>query len=456
MSELNYTKCGDQVDAITQELFNETDNIVYFLNEEDKKTFNCYDIDSLKGMINNSPVFYDWDGPENSLAGANLNGQQYIKISSFGGMDFFVEKPDDLDIFDEYKLFYFQKLEERRIGSDTGRLGAVSAIHGRTMFIYKIQPLNIEILNYLGKNRNFSFFIGKYEEIELTNANYIKQLEIIKTNKKYKYVHLKGTVTDIKIPFLTGCYHLKRVRFFLHNLQNVGHEWMSGCENLEGIDFSGLSSLETVGNYWMNGCKKLERIDFTGLSSLKTVGNLWNEGCNNLESINFTGLNSLETVGDWWMKGCKNLERVDFKGLSRLKTVGDIWMLDCHNLKSIDFKGLSSLESVGDHWLYECNSLESIDFTELNNLKTVGHHWMSGCYSLENVNFRGLDSLETVGNNWINNCEKLENVNFTGLSSLKDVGHSWMSNCNKLKSVNIKITKQNIHQLRYAFEILKV
>ena len=32
MSELNYTKCGDQVDAITQELFNETDNIVYFLN----------------------------------------------------------------------------------------------------------------------------------------------------------------------------------------------------------------------------------------------------------------------------------------------------------------------------------------------------------------------------------------------------------------------------------------
>ena len=101
MSKLNYKKCGNESNFLGEVLSEESD-IRYFLSDllvDDKKTFHCYTVDEIESIISHSAVLYKWDGPEGSLAGAVLHGQQYIKFSSFGGRDFWVEKPD-LNIFD--------------------------------------------------------------------------------------------------------------------------------------------------------------------------------------------------------------------------------------------------------------------------------------------------------------------------------------------------------------------
>ena len=51
MSELNYTKCGNDSDFLG-DLFEENSDIRYFL--ADNKTFFCYTLEDLKGMVLNS------------------------------------------------------------------------------------------------------------------------------------------------------------------------------------------------------------------------------------------------------------------------------------------------------------------------------------------------------------------------------------------------------------------
>ena len=83
-----------------ENVFDESSNIRYFLSENDTKTF-CYTVDNIKEIINNCSILYDYNKLDNL--------RQFIKIS-----DFLIEKPD-LTIFNDYKLFYFQYLEERTL-----------------------------------------------------------------------------------------------------------------------------------------------------------------------------------------------------------------------------------------------------------------------------------------------------------------------------------------------------
>ena len=100
MSELNHRKCTNDTDFFG-DLFSEDSDIRYFLSE-DHKTFHCYTLDDIQGMLRSS-VLYDWNGPEGSLWGANLDGQQYIKFDERKQKEAFIKYM--LKCYDKYKKF---------------------------------------------------------------------------------------------------------------------------------------------------------------------------------------------------------------------------------------------------------------------------------------------------------------------------------------------------------------
>jgi hypothetical protein len=102
-----------------ENVFDEASNIRYFLSENDTKTF-YYTVDNIKEIINNCSILYDYNKLDNNL-------RQFIKIS-----DFLIEKPD-LTIFNDYKLFYFQYLEERTLIDMLGNI--------KVSDVYKIKLL---------------------------------------------------------------------------------------------------------------------------------------------------------------------------------------------------------------------------------------------------------------------------------------------------------------------------
>lgn len=148
---------------------NELNNFRYFIMESGH--IQCYSLNDLKGLIpikRQEGILYEWDGPEDSLSGAILDGQTYFKLAYTG---LFVKTPN-INMLVDNQLFLVQEVGNVRIGSDTEHYGAVSGIHGRTVMTYQLIPL----LNDVSANENTldnpSQFITEYKQmsdIDLVN-----------------------------------------------------------------------------------------------------------------------------------------------------------------------------------------------------------------------------------------------------------------------------------------------
>ena len=197
-NKLNYKQCSNESDIISIKDFDEFDDICYIISKQNNKThYFCFDVDSLENLINNYPqdsILYNWTGPENSLVGAELNGPQYIKFRAY--IEIVIINNFDVNLLYKHKLFYFNFIEKKRIGSDTLTYSSINAFHGRTTDIYEIIPIKYNFLDYddIDKLKILNdtdliklYKLSPYIDIPKLYINYIKLdfniLKWIPTNK---------------------------------------------------------------------------------------------------------------------------------------------------------------------------------------------------------------------------------------------------------------------------------
>ena len=235
-------------------------------------------------------------------------------------------------------------------------------------------------------------------------------------------VVIVGTLEHTQAP-ITRCPHLQYVDYILPWLTSLNSGcWMSECDQLTEVRFTGLGRLETVGHRWLQECRKLQSIQFRGLTRLQTIGSYWMARCDCLIHADFRGLDNLQTVGDHWLDTCTILTHISFVGTPRLRVVGSYWLSWCEQLTAPSWTGLASLQVVGDCWMSGCDSLVIASFHGLTSLGTVGHYWMAWCRTLLVPQFDDLTSLQRVGTSWMRGCNALVSPQFTGCTNLREVG----------------------------------
>ena len=103
-NELTFKKCFNDIDAISQEVFDENSDIIYIIyidSDTNKITFFCYDKNSLIEQINFN---------KQSVNNHNNNYiDNYINLFTF--IQIMIKRDTDTNIFITHNLFYFNKVD---------------------------------------------------------------------------------------------------------------------------------------------------------------------------------------------------------------------------------------------------------------------------------------------------------------------------------------------------------
>ena len=267
-------------------------------------------------------------------------------------------------------------------------------------------------LRYLNDSVLFEYILYKMRK-PFSHKKYFDTIKKLCIIKKYKIhtisiINMKTAIEyadedDLDIYTIGNFTEYKTLDDMNKNYTNENSNIIIDCENITWIYLTD-NNWTTITDLIKE--KKYENISFFG--PVTKIFNNWISQCQDLKSVNFSGLHNLQEVYFTWLFNCENLENVDFTGLHNLNYVEDNWLADCYNLKNINFKGLKNLNIIGANWLSDCKNLENADFSGLKNLKHIRYNWLKGCDKLKQIDLTKLtklisiESSEWFKNNYVN------------------------------------------------------
>ena len=140
--------------------------------------------------------------------------------------------------------------------------------------------------------------------------------------------------------------------------------FLSGCETLKTIDFSGLQGCVTsLGDGFLEGCISLTKMNFRGLENLQMLPMAFLAGCSGLKTISFKGLihpsfersrshhahwrsSNITTLPASFLRGNTTLESIDLTGLEKVRHIPSAFLAGCSGLTIIDLTPLHLVTEI--------------------------------------------------------------------------------------------------------------
>jgi hypothetical protein len=257
-------------------------------------------------------------------------------------------------------------------------------------------------------------------------------------------------------------------------LREIGPEAFASCLDLK--EFNVPESVEIIGDHCLTGCWNMERIDFEGSSRLKRIGELAFSGCNlhsitipalteeipgsafvncpllsmqvapgslnfkvegsflvtsdGTEIVRYFGLDSaivvdkkVKTLRKSCFEGCKYIVQIDFEDGSELERIDAAALRDCVSLEIIDIPASATI--IDESSFEGCDGLESCLIRRDSALATLGAKAFEKCTSLRSFSIPR--HVGEIGSNCFNECIHLYQLKFMSSELLtRVIGHRFL------------------------------
>ena len=206
----------------------------------------------------------------------------------------------------------------------------------------------------------------------------------------------------------------------------------SNCNNTD------ISLVTTIGDDFLSCCEQITSLDFSGLNNVTTIGDDFLYCCAQITSLDLSGLNSVTTIGDSFLRNCSKITSLDLYGLSSVTSIGNDFLSECSEIISLDLSGLSSVTSIGNYFFSGCSQITSLDLSGLSSVTTIGNGFLYSCQQISSLDLSGLSSVTTIGNCFLTYCKQITSLDLSGLGSVTTIdNYCFLSECNDLKSVQL-------------------
>lgn len=251
-----------------------------------------------------------------------------------------------------------------------------------------------------------------------------------------KEIILPKTITTIGASAFSGCKSLTTLNFITVEGQTekdvtiINESAFENCSELTTIGGLDFSKVKTIGNKAFAGCKKL---NMTITLNLNGVGSEVFSNCENLKeiTINSLGINYLPTS---MFYGCSQLSKVTLP--SGYVKISDNAFYNCSKLKTIVNLDYSKLTTIGKSAFYNCSLLSINDLT----ISVIGESSFESCKSIINVNLSS-STLTTLPLNAFKDCTALKTVKLS--SKMTTIGNNAFAGCTNLAKVSDNDEEQN-------------
>lgn len=139
--------------------------------------------------------------------------------------------------------------------------------------------------------------------------------------------------------------------------------------NLQDITIP--KNVNEIGSDAFSGCENLKSVDFQCTSP--TMGNSVFDYCSSLISVNLP--ENLQTIPDYTFRSCRSLPTINIP--NRVTAIGKGAFYNCRSLQSVRIP--ANVAEVGESAFYWCSSLRSVDIATPSKLKTMSKDMFRFC-----------------------------------------------------------------------------
>ncbi len=269
--------------------------------------------------------------------------------------------------------------------------------------------------------------------------------EAFKNDHVIRSVQLPDKATKIGKNAFYGCSNLETVTG--NGLTEIGE----GAFQISTIQSVPFTQIKTIGKYAFSGCNNLQNVDLSNVTSIASYAFENAQGLGEIELTSATTVSSfafrssdvtkvnapaLTVLNEGVFSGCRSLE---FLKAEEVFNVSKSVFKECSSLVTVYLPKTTNISN-------EVFSYSSIIFIELPIATKLGNNVFASCEKLRVVS---LPKAEKVGTNTFLNCKSLNVLNMPELTSIE---YSVFSNCEQLKSLwlpKVKSVGSNAFQNTY-------
>lgn len=175
------------------------------------------------------------------------------------------------------------------------------------------------------------------------------------------------------------------------NISSLLRHYLTGCTALEKLEITSSPKLVILN---ITNCSALKRINIENtpinilnISTSPLLDTLKLGFCNNLAGLDFSGLNNLKYLS---LNNCSEIPTLDLRASTNLNNVN---IVQCTKLSSINAQGLNNLKNLS---ITYCNNIKDLDLSDVSSLPSFT---LSAITNPTTLNMTGMSGLKKLSVN---------------------------------------------------------